>query len=113
MENPNPNLLSEQIIQVLISFKHYLVFLPIRLNYCVRQLCGSIFRGEQLVSFLLIISEETLRNAIFDSLKNDEKTLGFIKPQICECEANGVRGAWQVRSFEVFISTMQTIQSKF
>lgn len=42
-----------------------------------------------------------VRNAIFDSLKNDEKTLVFIKPQICEGKANDVHGAWWVSSFEV------------
>lgn len=53
VENPNPNLLSEQIIQILISFKHYLLLLPVRVDYCVRQLCGGIFsEGKSWYAFL-------------------------------------------------------------
>lgn len=43
-ENPNPNLLSEQIIQILISFKHYLCVCVFFLTNRSRPLCQRAMR---------------------------------------------------------------------
>lgn len=61
-ENPNPNSLSEQIIQILISFKRYLVFFFFLLSKQTTvsgELCGGTVRGQDLVCYSLIISEES------------------------------------------------------